>query len=76
MAKIGVDEPKLHFTRLNLVLKKSCKISFCLQSFDIVSFTWQEDVSFNAHEARESEEGGQESATEYGELDEFWSSLR
>ena len=83
MAKIGVDtihwivqtETKLHFTRLNLVLKKSCKISFGLHSFNIVSFTWQEEVSLKAQDARESDAGGQERATEYGELDEFWSRL-
>ena len=48
---------------------------FCSHGHNITSFTWQEEVSLKAHEARESDEGGQERATEYGELEEFWASF-
>ena len=46
-----------------------------MHGHNIASFTWQEEVSLKAHEARESDDGGQERATEYGELEEFWASL-
>ena len=45
---------------------------FCLHGHSTASFTWQEEVSLKAHAARESDDGGQERATEYGEVEEFW----